>query len=60
MRLLVYYNANYKRFDVIYYTKRIRHRKSSDVDKYNRIFIQEISLYKEENWFKCFVKHLKI
>lgn len=54
MKLLVYYNANLHRFDVIYYTKRIRHRKSSDVDKYNRIFIQEIVLSSTEKWLEMY------
>lgn len=54
MKLLVYYNANYRCFDVIYYTKRIRHRKSSDVDKYNRIFIQEICLQDVEKWLEMY------
>lgn len=44
MKLLVYYSANLKRFDVIYDAKRMRHRNSPDTDKYNRMFIQEINL----------------
>lgn len=52
MELLVYYNANYRRFDVIYYTKRCLHRKSSIVDKYNRIFIQVIQLDVQEIWLE--------
>ena len=44
MKLLVYYNANYKCFNVIYTTNRISHRSSSSVDKYNRMFIQDIHL----------------
>lgn len=44
MKLLVYYNANLKRFDVIYTTKQIRHRRTALVDKYNRMYIQTVYL----------------
>lgn len=45
MRLLIYYNANYKCFNVIYSTVRHKSKFTPAVDKYNRMFIQEIDLY---------------
>ena len=58
MKLLVYYNANYKSFTVVYTTNRIRHRSSSTVDKYNRMFIQSITA--EEHTISFFDKILDI
>lgn len=57
MRLLIYYNAKYKRFEVVYTTRQIRHRRTALVDKYNRLFIQCVDLYDQSE--KSILEYLK-
>lgn len=66
MKLLIYYNANYKRFD-IRYDQKLRSPRNNDYDKYNRMYIHSVYLFdnkqfcsyeKQEKYFNKLLKKI--